>query len=41
MEVVALDEIERSLATKKIDIAVNIYSFPECRLEAIERGSVD
>jgi hypothetical protein len=35
-EVVALDEIERSLATKKIDIAVNIHSFPECRLKAIE-----
>jgi hypothetical protein len=35
-EVVALDEIERRLARKKIDIAVNIHSFPECRLEAIE-----
>jgi hypothetical protein len=35
-KVIPLDEIELSLATNKIDIAVNICSFPECRLEAIE-----
>jgi hypothetical protein len=35
-QVVALDEIEQSLVNKTIDIAVNICSFPECRLEAIE-----
>jgi SAM-dependent methyltransferase len=34
--VVALDEIDWVLPDKDIDIAVNICSFPECRLEAIE-----
>jgi hypothetical protein len=34
--VVALDEVERVLANTNIDIAMNICSFPECRLEAIE-----
>jgi hypothetical protein len=35
-QVVALDEIDGVLENKKVDIAVNICSFPECRLEAIE-----
>jgi hypothetical protein len=35
-QVVALDEIEQALANENVDIAVNICSFPECRLEAIE-----
>jgi hypothetical protein len=34
--VIPLDEIEKALASRKIDIAVNIHSFSECRLEAIE-----
>jgi hypothetical protein len=35
-QVIALDEFEQVLADTKIDIAVNIHSFSECRLEAIE-----
>jgi hypothetical protein len=35
-QVVPLDEIEQTLANVNVDIAVNICSFPECRLEAIE-----
>jgi hypothetical protein len=35
-QVCALDEIEQALANRNIDIAMNICSFPECRLEAIE-----
>ena len=34
--VVALDEVDASLANEDIDIAVNICSFPECRVDAIE-----
>jgi hypothetical protein len=34
--VVALDEIEQILTTKRIDIAVNVHSFSECQVEAIE-----
>jgi hypothetical protein len=36
VQVIALDQFEQTLTTKKIDIAVNIHSFSECRLEAIE-----
>jgi hypothetical protein len=35
-EVVPLDEIETRLAATDIDVALNIHSFPECRLPAIE-----
>jgi hypothetical protein len=35
-QVIELDQFERALTTKKIDIAVNIHSFSECRLAAIE-----
>jgi hypothetical protein len=35
-QVIPLDEIEQTLANINVDIAVNICSFPECRLEAIE-----
>jgi hypothetical protein len=35
-QVVPLDEIEPALEHQHVDIAVNICSFPECRLEAIE-----
>jgi hypothetical protein len=35
-QAIALDHIEQVLTTKKIDLAVNIHSFSECRLEAIE-----
>ncbi|MBC8036233.1 MAG: putative sugar O-methyltransferase [Rhizobiales bacterium] len=34
--VVPLDEIDKLLAGHRIDLAVNIHSFSECRLEAIE-----
>jgi putative sugar O-methyltransferase len=34
--VVPLDEIESELQQQKIDLAVNIHSFSECSLEAIE-----
>jgi len=34
--VVALDEIEERVRAQKIDLAVNIHSFSECSLEAIE-----
>jgi len=34
--VVPLDEIEERLKKQKIDLAVNIHSFSECSLEAIE-----
>ena len=34
--VVPLDEIEKKLQEQKIDLAVNIHSFSECSLEAIE-----
>jgi hypothetical protein len=33
---IPLDEIERCLAKESVDIAVNICSFPECRLDVIE-----
>lgn len=36
VRVAALDEIDASLANEDIDVAVNICSFPECRVEAIE-----
>ena len=32
---VPLDEIEAALATERIDIAVNVHSFSECRPEAV------
>lgn len=35
-QVVALDEVDQILPRENLDIAVNICSFPECRLEAIE-----
>jgi SAM-dependent methyltransferase len=34
--VVPLDEIEKQLQLQRIDVAVNIHSFSECSLEAIE-----
>jgi hypothetical protein len=34
--VVPLDKIEDSLRQKPVDLAININSFPECRIEAIE-----
>lgn len=34
--VVPLDEIEQRLQKKQIDLAINIHSFSECSLEAIE-----
>lgn len=34
--VVPLDEVERVLAGRRVDLAVNIHSFSECRLPAIE-----
>jgi hypothetical protein len=36
VKVVPLDEIEKLLETEKIDIAVNIHSFSECKPEAVE-----
>jgi putative sugar O-methyltransferase len=35
-KVVPLDEIEKTLRDKPIDIAINIHSFSECRIIAIE-----
>ncbi|WP_035610997.1 putative sugar O-methyltransferase [Haloferula sp. BvORR071] len=35
-QVVPLDEIERTLAATPVDLAVNIHSFSECSLEAID-----
>jgi hypothetical protein len=35
-KVVALDEIEQVLRSSPVDIAVNIHSFSECRISAIE-----
>jgi SAM-dependent methyltransferase len=32
---IPLDELEHTLAGRRIDLAVNIHSFPECTLEAI------
>lgn len=34
--IVPLDEIERTLASQRIDLAVNIHSFSECRIAAID-----
>jgi hypothetical protein len=34
--VVPLDEVDEILAAERIDIAININSFPECRPEAVE-----
>ena len=34
--VVPLDEVERVLSERKIDIATNVHSFSECRLPAID-----
>jgi hypothetical protein len=34
-KVIPLDEIDRTLATTKVDLAVNIHSFSECSTEAI------
>lgn len=34
--VISLDEIEQRLAGQRIDLAFNIHSFSECRLEAID-----
>ncbi len=36
VKVIPLDEIEIALAARSVDIAVNIHSFPECRISAIE-----
>lgn len=35
-KVVPLDEIELALSERSVDIAVNIHSFPECRISAID-----
>ena len=35
-KVIALDQLEQILTTNRIDIALNIHCFSECRLEAIE-----
>ena len=35
-KVVPLDEIENMLRNRTVDIAVNIHSFPECRVSAID-----
>jgi SAM-dependent methyltransferase len=35
-KVIALDQFEQVLTAKKIDLALNVHSFPECRLEAVE-----
>ena len=35
-EAVPLDAIDGKLAEHPVDLAINIHSFPECRLEAIE-----
>jgi hypothetical protein len=35
-EVIELDQVDRAMRRRNVDIAVNICSFPECRLEAIE-----
>ena len=35
-KVIPLDEIENTLKTQKVDIAINIHSFSECRVTAIE-----
>jgi hypothetical protein len=35
-KVVPLDQIEESLKSKTIDIAINIHSFPECKISAID-----
>jgi hypothetical protein len=35
-EVIPLDEIERTLTSRRIDLAVNIHSFSECQLAAID-----
>jgi hypothetical protein len=34
--VVPLDEIEKTLSDCRVDLAMNIHSFSECRIEAIE-----
>lgn len=34
--VVPLDEIDRTLGENPVELAINVHSFPECRLEAIE-----
>ena len=36
--VVPLDEIETWLTSQKVDIAINIHSFSECQLSAIDCG---
>jgi SAM-dependent methyltransferase len=35
-QVVPLDEIENALKNRAVDLAINIHSFSECRLEAID-----
>lgn len=35
-KVVPLDEIEQALRYHRVDIAINIHSFPECQISAIE-----
>jgi putative sugar O-methyltransferase len=35
-KVVPIDKIEDSLKNRNINIAINIYSFPECKISAIE-----
>jgi hypothetical protein len=34
--VIALDEFDQTLASKSVDLAVNVHSFSECRPDAIE-----
>lgn len=34
--VVPLDEIESTLASRRVDLAINIHSFSECRIAAVE-----
>ena len=34
--VVPLDEVEQSMGRQQIDLAVNIHSFSECRMEAVQ-----
>jgi SAM-dependent methyltransferase len=36
VSVIALDEFEATLEPGSVDLAINVHSFPECRLEAIE-----
>src|SRR5262245_49657572 len=35
-EVVPLDVVERTLESRQVDLAINVHSFSECRLDAID-----